>query len=42
MKTEHEDKDSQWQSDWKRFAEQLAVLKLIIKDVTGDGNCLFR
>jgi len=34
--------DDQWKSDFRRFADQLAVHNLFIKDVAGDGNCLFR
>jgi OTU domain-containing protein 3 len=34
--------DQNWNRDWKKFLEQLAPLGLTIKDVAGDGNCLFR
>jgi OTU domain-containing protein 3 len=35
-------KDDQWNSEFKKFGEQLAIHNLYIKDVAGDGNCLFR
>lgn len=34
--------DDEWKSDWRKFIEQLALIGLTIKDVAGDGNCMFR
>eukprot|EP01127_Copromyxa_protea_P015192 TRINITY_DN4332_c0_g1_i1.p1 TRINITY_DN4332_c0_g1~~TRINITY_DN4332_c0_g1_i1.p1 ORF type:complete len:121 (-),score=16.31 TRINITY_DN4332_c0_g1_i1:60-422(-) len=34
--------DAQWKSDWNKFLVQLEAIGLTIKDVAGDGNCLFR
>eukprot|EP01117_Protostelium_nocturnum_P006675 TRINITY_DN2402_c0_g1_i1.p1 TRINITY_DN2402_c0_g1~~TRINITY_DN2402_c0_g1_i1.p1 ORF type:complete len:549 (-),score=198.23 TRINITY_DN2402_c0_g1_i1:24-1670(-) len=34
--------DSSWKSDFQKFQEQVSLHGLFIKDVTGDGNCLFR
>eukprot|EP01122_Echinamoeba_exundans_P002502 TRINITY_DN12443_c0_g1_i1.p1 TRINITY_DN12443_c0_g1~~TRINITY_DN12443_c0_g1_i1.p1 ORF type:complete len:417 (+),score=71.20 TRINITY_DN12443_c0_g1_i1:3-1253(+) len=34
--------DASWKTAWNKFSEQLAALNLTIKDVAGDGNCLFR
>ncbi len=34
--------DAGWQQEFKRFSDQLRVWGLRIKDVAGDGNCLFR
>jgi len=31
-----------WNADFKKLSEQLLALGLVIKDVAGDGNCLFR
>eukprot|EP01111_Echinosteliopsis_oligospora_P016482 TRINITY_DN6870_c0_g1_i1.p1 TRINITY_DN6870_c0_g1~~TRINITY_DN6870_c0_g1_i1.p1 ORF type:complete len:347 (+),score=101.47 TRINITY_DN6870_c0_g1_i1:42-1082(+) len=33
---------TQWHADFKRLSDQLLLLGLTIKDVAGDGNCLFR
>ncbi len=32
----------EWKRSWREFSEQLAGLGLCIKEVAGDGNCLFR
>jgi len=34
--------DSGWKQEFTRFSDQMKVLGLRIKDVAGDGNCLFR
>jgi len=34
--------DEDWKNDWKKFSEQLSGIGLTIKDVAGDGNCMFR
>jgi hypothetical protein len=34
--------DAEWKNEWKKFNEYLAKFGLYIKDMTGDGNCLFR
>jgi hypothetical protein len=34
--------DAEWKSDFAQFLVQLQPLGLTIKDVAGDGNCLFR
>jgi len=34
--------DTNWQSSFNSFTEQLRAIGLSIKDVAGDGNCLFR
>jgi len=34
--------DAEWKKDFEKFEVQLAKLALKIKDVAGDGNCLFR
>lgn len=34
--------DAEWKSDFAKFLTQLQPLGLTIKDVAGDGNCLFR
>eukprot|EP00026_Physarum_polycephalum_P010868 Phypoly_transcript_11053.p1 GENE.Phypoly_transcript_11053~~Phypoly_transcript_11053.p1 ORF type:complete len:400 (+),score=62.95 Phypoly_transcript_11053:56-1201(+) len=31
-----------WNADFKKLSDQLVLLGLTIKDVAGDGNCLFR
>jgi hypothetical protein len=31
-----------WKTQWRKFQDQLKCFGLMIKDVTGDGNCLFR
>lgn len=33
---------SSWKTQWRKFQDQLKLFGLMIKDVTGDGNCLFR
>ncbi len=35
-------KDSAWRADFDKFCEQLRPFGLVIRDVRGDGNCLFR
>eukprot|EP00727_Mastigamoeba_balamuthi_P003245 m51a1_g12918 hypothetical protein (201) ;mRNA; f:2085-2913 len=34
--------DAQWVADLRKFSEQLRAQGLCIRDVAGDGNCLFR
>eukprot|EP01119_Soliformovum_irregulare_P012595 TRINITY_DN3279_c0_g1_i2.p1 TRINITY_DN3279_c0_g1~~TRINITY_DN3279_c0_g1_i2.p1 ORF type:complete len:328 (+),score=114.91 TRINITY_DN3279_c0_g1_i2:206-1189(+) len=34
--------DDVWMSEFRKFQEQLGIFDLYIKDVAGDGNCLFR
>ena len=34
--------DKQWDDDLTRFQRQLRPLRLYVRDVAGDGNCLFR
>jgi len=34
--------DAEWKSDFLKFSDQLTAIGLMIKDVAGDGNCLFR
>jgi OTU domain-containing protein 3 len=34
--------DAEWKSDFLKFSDQLVAIGLMIKDVAGDGNCLFR
>jgi len=34
--------DAEWKSDFLKFSDQLEAIGLTIKDVAGDGNCLFR
>lgn len=34
--------DAEWKQDFNALTEQLRPLGLTIKDVAGDGNCLFR
>eukprot|EP01083_Nonionella_stella_P031308 85723_1 len=34
--------DHFWKNDWARFNEQLRAYGLVLRDVGGDGNCLFR
>ena len=31
-----------WKSDWEKFEQQVAGMGLIIRDIRGDGNCMFR
>ncbi len=35
-------REDQWREDLAKFSTQLAVFGLKIKEVKGDGNCLFR
>jgi len=42
QKSKQEYGDAQWKSDFQKFLTQLGALNLTIKDVAGDGNCLFR
>lgn len=34
--------DAEWKSEFLKFSDQLEAIGLAIKDVAGDGNCLFR
>lgn len=34
--------DAEWNADFEKFQKQLGLGGLMIKDVAGDGNCLFR
>ena len=34
--------DAGWKNEFTKFSDQMKVLGLRIKDVAGDGNCLFR
>jgi len=41
-KKERGKRDKKWESEFVKFAAQLVKVGLIIRDIKGDGNCLFR
>jgi len=41
-KNKHKYGDAEWNADFAKFQKQMELSGLTIKDVAGDGNCLFR